>query len=49
MEHQRILSLLKKAGDFKFGIKKWNTVNDQLNVKYGAGKQEMKLSITQEH
>ena len=37
MEHQRILSLLKKAGDFKFGIKKWNTANDQLNVKYGAG------------
>ena len=37
MEHQKILNLLNKAGDFNFVTRKWNIVNDQPNANYDAG------------
>ena len=37
MEHQKILNLLNKARDSKFITRKWNIVNDQLNLNYSVG------------
>ena len=37
MEHQKILSLLKKEKDSKFVTIKWNIVNDQPNANYDVG------------
>ena len=37
MEHQKLLNLLNKAGDFNFVTRKWNIFNDQSNSNYDVG------------
>ena len=34
MKHQKILSLLNKANDYKLVTRKWNIFNDNSNLNY---------------
>ena len=45
MEHQKILNLLNESSDSKFVTRKWNIVNDQSNVNFTLGDENIKFIL----